>query len=205
MNIYAHKFCVYLTVYRGNKLPPFYIGSSSVDKINNGYKGSVDSIKYGSVWKNEIKINKHLFKTIIISTHKTRKEATQKENKLQKLLNVVKSSLYINMAYAAPNGFFGMDVSGENNPNHNNKWDDIKKEKASKIQKENYIQKSITNCLRCIRNKTIDIKMVKPHIGIKTVIQFLRQNPIQESCLANYPALAQIHQKVTKQRRKIQI
>lgn len=27
------KFCVYCTVYSGNKLPPFYIGSSSVSRI----------------------------------------------------------------------------------------------------------------------------------------------------------------------------
>ena len=30
-------YCVYLTIYTGNKLPPFYIGSTSLKKINKGY------------------------------------------------------------------------------------------------------------------------------------------------------------------------
>ena len=30
-------YCVYLTIYRGNKLPPFYIGYSSINKIKAGY------------------------------------------------------------------------------------------------------------------------------------------------------------------------
>jgi hypothetical protein len=34
-------FAVYLTSYKGNKLPPFYIGSSSVSALNSGYHGSV--------------------------------------------------------------------------------------------------------------------------------------------------------------------
>lgn len=110
-------FCVYLTCYRGNKLPPFYIGSTSIIKINAGYKGSVVSKKYSSIWKQEITANPHLFNTYIISTHTTRRDALAKELTLQKLLNVVKSPMYINMSIAAIDGFFGQDVSGENNPN----------------------------------------------------------------------------------------
>lgn len=95
------KYCVYLTIYSGNKLPPFYIGSSSVDNIiSNGYHGSVKSKKYKEIWDNELLINPHFFKTIIISYHNLRKDATVKECVLQKSLNVVKSPLYINMAFA---------------------------------------------------------------------------------------------------------
>ena len=132
MNIY----CVYLTVYLGNKLPPFYIGSSNIQKVEKGYKGSVTSIKYRKIWENEIKENPNLFKTKIISNHKSRKEATEKENKLQNILGVVKSSLYVNMSVASPNGYFGMDVSGENNPNYNNKWTEEKRKISSETQKE---------------------------------------------------------------------
>lgn len=89
-------FCVYLTIYRGNKLPPFYIGSTSVDKINNGYRGSVLSKNYKRIWKDEIKTNPDLFKTVIISLHDTRKEASDKEAKLQQLLNVISNPLYTN-------------------------------------------------------------------------------------------------------------
>lgn len=108
MNIYV----TYLTIYSGNKLPQFYIGSSLIDKINSGYHGSVKSKKYKDIWKNELKQNPHLFKTKIISTHETRELATAKELKLQKLLNVANSPMYINMAYAAPNGFFGISTKG---------------------------------------------------------------------------------------------
>lgn len=112
MNLY----CTYLTTYHGNKLPQFYIGSTSIKIIRTGYHGSVKSKLYKEIWNSEILNNPHLFKTKIISTHGTRKEALNKEKILQERLNVVKSSMYINQAIATVNGFFGMDVSGKNNP-----------------------------------------------------------------------------------------
>lgn len=108
MSIYA----VYLTTYFGNKLPIYYIGSSSVSKIENGYHGTVTSKKYKSIWLSELKINPNLFKTKIIRTYKTRKEASEVEFRLQKALGVVRSSMYINMATASVNGFFGMPTKG---------------------------------------------------------------------------------------------
>jgi hypothetical protein len=112
------NYCVYLTCYKGNKLPPFYIGSSTIEKIKNGYRGSVSSKVYKNIWKTEIKNNSHLFKTIIISNHDTREEALEKENKFQHALNVVHNNLYINKSYAAKNGFFGRDVKGQFNPRY---------------------------------------------------------------------------------------
>jgi len=44
-------YCVYITIYRGNKLPPFYIGYSTPEKIKNGYRGSVSSRQYKNIWK----------------------------------------------------------------------------------------------------------------------------------------------------------
>ena len=99
MNIYS-KFCVYITFYSGNKMPPFYIGSSSYKILTTGYNGSVCSVKYKDIWKMERKLNPSLFKTSIISYHNSREEAYQKEEKLQKLLNVVNSPMYINCSYA---------------------------------------------------------------------------------------------------------
>lgn len=32
-------YCTYLTSYFGNKLPPFYIGYTTVANINRGYRG----------------------------------------------------------------------------------------------------------------------------------------------------------------------
>jgi len=36
---------VYITNYKGTKLSPWYIGSTSKNKITNGYNGSVSSKK----------------------------------------------------------------------------------------------------------------------------------------------------------------
>lgn len=109
-------YCVYLTSYSGNKLPQFYIGSTSIAKIERGYKGSVSSKTYKEIWKNELKNNPKLFKTKIISYHTDRISATQKENKLHLSLGVVLSPLYANQSNAIPNGIYGQSMRGSNNP-----------------------------------------------------------------------------------------
>lgn len=93
-------YCTYLTVYSGDKLPPLYIGSTSVDKINKGYRGSVSSKKYREIWKCELKENPHLFETQILTTHSTREEALEEEMCYQLEHDVVRSPEYINMAIA---------------------------------------------------------------------------------------------------------
>ena len=112
MNIY----CVYLTIYRGNKLPPFYIGSSSVKIISEGYKGTVKSKKYKEIWKSELKHNSHLFSTKIIYKTFDRKDALNKERFFQKSLNVVSSPLYANMSIAHESHCFGISNVGIDNP-----------------------------------------------------------------------------------------
>ena len=92
MNIY----CVYLTTYRGNKLPPFYIGYSTIKKINGGYHGSVASRNYKAIWRSEQKVNPHLFKTTILTTHGSKAEAMTREQTLQRHLNVIQNPLYVN-------------------------------------------------------------------------------------------------------------
>lgn len=111
-------YCVYLTTYLGNKLPMFYIGSSSIIKISQNYHGSVRSKKYRDIWEYEIKNSPHLFKTKIVTYHETRESATATERRFHMSLNVVKSSMYINLSVASENGFFGMDVCGKNNPRY---------------------------------------------------------------------------------------
>lgn len=109
-------YCVYFTIYFGQKLPKRYIGSCKLENISKGYNGSVSSKKYQYIYELEQKKNKHLFKTRILSLHKTDKEARQKERDLQVKYNVVKSTKYINESLAQPDGYFGRDVSGKNNP-----------------------------------------------------------------------------------------
>jgi hypothetical protein len=101
--------CTYLTTYSGNKLPPFYIGSSYLHKVkHNNYRGSVRSREFRHIWENEILENPHLFRTHIISIHGDREAATQKEYLLQKCVKAPSNSMYINMAYATKNGYFTM-------------------------------------------------------------------------------------------------
>lgn len=117
MNIYKSfipdQFCVYHTTYSGTLMPSNYIGSSSVDKvINKSYRGSVSSKKYKNIWLSELKLHPELFNTEIISYHDTRHNATWKELQIQRIFNVVKNPIFINMSYASPHGYFGMDNSG---------------------------------------------------------------------------------------------
>ena len=134
------QYVVYHTTYSGDKFPANYIGSTSLRKFKSGYKGSVASKNYKSIWDSELKENPHLFSVIIISYHDTRPEATYKELQLQKIFNVVENPLFVNMSYAKPNGFFGKDNSGPNNPMYGKKRDNShlkkpKKEKPVKIKK----------------------------------------------------------------------
>lgn len=89
-------YCTYVTFYRGNKLPPFYIGYSTVDRVNAGYHGSVSSVKYRSIWIKEQQENPHLFVTKILSTFSYRSDAKSAEASLQRNLKVHRNPLYIN-------------------------------------------------------------------------------------------------------------
>lgn len=105
-------YCTYLTIYTGSKLPRRYIGSSTIERINKGYNGSVLSKAYKKIWSSERKENPHLFKTRILSLFETSKEALEAEKNLQIKYEAVKSPNYINMSLAQPNGFFGMSRKG---------------------------------------------------------------------------------------------
>jgi hypothetical protein len=126
-------FAVYLTTYSGAVLPPFYIGSSSIKKIKSGYHGSVKSKKYKSIWEEELKNNPHFFLTKILSFWGTREEALIEELRIQKEHDVVKSGLFINLAFACPNGFFGRDVSGENHPRYGSRGKEVSSETRLKL------------------------------------------------------------------------
>jgi hypothetical protein len=140
MNIYTPtKYCTYITIYNGNKLPPFYIGSTSIKQIENGYFGSVNSKEYKDIWKKEIKHNKNKFKVKIISFHENRYSALIKEQQIQEKLNVVNNPLYTNRSIASINGIFGVSLKKEKNPRYNIKQTNEEiQNRVEKISK-NYI------------------------------------------------------------------
>lgn len=109
-------YCVYFTIYFGNLLPKRYIGSSKIDRVNKGYNGSISSKRFAQIYRDEQKRNKKLFKTRVLSIHKTDKEAREKELELQIKYDVLNDERYMNESYAKINGFFGRNVSGELNP-----------------------------------------------------------------------------------------
>jgi len=109
-----NEFVVYLTIYFGDKLPKYYIGSTSKKKIESGkYFGTVRSKRYRKIFENELKYNINSFSVQILSYHETRKEALEEELRLHKKNNVVKSDEYFNESYASVNGFFGRTLKGE--------------------------------------------------------------------------------------------
>lgn len=90
-------YCTYLTIYSGNKLPPFYIGHSTIERVESqGYNGTPTSKEYREVFVSERSENPHLFKTKIITKHKLRKEATEKEEYFLKRFDVKNNPLYFN-------------------------------------------------------------------------------------------------------------
>lgn len=97
----------------------FYIGSSKTERVKSGYRGSVYSKCYQQIWRTELQTNPNLFKTKILVEYDSQEEAVNKERLLQEKLDVVKSTLYINMSIARKNGFFGRNVEGKNNPMFN--------------------------------------------------------------------------------------
>jgi len=196
---------VYITHYTGNKLPPFYIGSSSERKVINGYNGSVKSKKYKKIYDYEQKENKHLFKTKILSYHKTTEDALEEELRLQKKHLVVKNNKYFNESYAQPNGFFGRDVSGKLNPmygktryvseetkrkisisnmgkTHNDEYKKMMSEKHSKSNNPFYNKK---------HSKESIIKMKKAQKGknngnAKIIEIFNNNDELQFTCKGNF-------------------
>lgn len=118
-------YVVYHITYVGDKLPTKnnshitpqnYIGSTSINRIRDGYMGSVSSKKYKSIWKQELKDHPELFHLEIISYHDTRPEATYKELQVHKLFNVAKNPLFVNMSLAQPKGYFGISNTSPRGP-----------------------------------------------------------------------------------------
>ena len=122
-------FCVYLTVYFGqnNQIPKRYIGSSSIERIKSGYKGSVKSKKYKNIF---FSIYDNC-KTRILSKHETHESAILEELRLHMKYNVVKSDFYFNLSYASPNGYFGKITKGKDHQFYGKKHSDETKRKLS--------------------------------------------------------------------------
>jgi hypothetical protein len=94
------QFCIYLTSYRGNKLPPFYVGSSSTKQIARGYHGSVKSRRYRKIWEAEIEHHPEMFRTQVVALYDTRQEAYDAEERLHRRLDIIKNPMHINLALA---------------------------------------------------------------------------------------------------------
>jgi len=94
------QFVTYLTIYDGDKLPPFYIGSTSAERVERGYHGSVRGLQHGAAWKQELTERPELFDTIILSEHPTREEALAEEQRLHVKHDVVRDPRFINTATA---------------------------------------------------------------------------------------------------------
>ena len=115
-----------------------YIGSTT--KSLECYFGSVSSKQWKSFWKTETKANPQNFQKRIIcnciSNDANRIHLREIERSIQQEQNVVKSREYFNKSLATVNGFMGMDVSGEANPNFGKRRDDNWKMRHQKVMSE---------------------------------------------------------------------
>lgn len=93
-------FVVYITFYRGNRLPPFYIGKTTGSRILKGYNGSVRSDRYKAIWRQERREHPELFRTVILSRFETDEEALSREEFLQRFFDVPNNPMFINMGIA---------------------------------------------------------------------------------------------------------
>lgn len=104
-------YCVYLTTYSGNLLPPFYVGCVRLERIfKENYRGTVTAKEYKKRFISEIKRNPEKFKTHIIKTFNEKKEAFQYEKSLLKRFNVYYNEMYINSSTSCM-------TNNETNPN----------------------------------------------------------------------------------------
>lgn len=108
-------YVTYLTVYRGSRMPMFYIGSTSLKRVEGGYGGTVCSREFKNIWAHERKNNPHLFSTRILSYHNSRPDALARERMLHLSLSVMHNPLYINRSIA---GFHGTSFAGKSNPRY---------------------------------------------------------------------------------------
>lgn len=98
---------VYLIIYHGQKLPPYYIGSTYKNIWESGYYGQPQSKLWKDIFKKEFKEHPELFDRIIIQEHQTRKEALEFELFYQKTYDVINQDLFYNESCATKNGCFG--------------------------------------------------------------------------------------------------
>lgn len=158
------KFVTYLTTYKGHSLPPFYIGSTTIEKANSGkYFGSVKSKKYKEIFEFEVKNHPELFEIQVLSEHDTRKEALAEELRLQKENDAVHSPLFFNESYASVNGFFGRKVFGKDNPAFGRTNKSNTGRTLSKKHREN-ISKGLKGR---IQSETTKNKISNSHKGLK--------------------------------------
>ena len=103
-------FATYITFYKGNKLPPFYIGYCNISNFEKGYRGTVSSKEYKQIWIKEIKEHPELFKTKIIKTFQTKIEAKEHEVYLHEKFQVHTNPMFINKSKATRD-FYVVDYS----------------------------------------------------------------------------------------------
>ena len=179
MKYLSRTYCIYITFYKGNLMPPFYIGKSFVERINNGYHGSVNSMKYKSIWLKELKNNPRLFKTIILKTFDDERDALLSEEKIHIQFDVARNPMFINMANS--NKFFYTEITNEYRQlcrermlkfKHTNE----SKEKISKAHKGKRLTNENKNKLKKAWSSNPDRKKtlanMASQIGTKEIIQY---------------------------------
>lgn len=158
-------YCVYLTVYKGNKLPPFYIGQTSITKISKNYHGSVKSKQYKQIWEQELVENNYLFETKVLKKFDIRKDALAYEEYIQRAFNVHTNPMFINKAlsnkaFVCADHNYVSERMKRNNPNKNG----MSIEHRRKISESNKGKKMSREAVELTRASKIGKKHTREHV-----------------------------------------
>ncbi|AKE44688.1 HNH endonuclease [Sinorhizobium phage phiM9] len=99
----SKEWCVYVIIYLGDKMPPFYAGFTRVSNMIDGYHGSVSSEEWEEIWRSEINQHPQLFRRKIIRTFSTKKEASDFEIEFLTHFDARRSHLFVNKTNGAKN------------------------------------------------------------------------------------------------------
>lgn len=120
-------FCVYVITYSGRDMPQFYIGYSSVLKIEKeNYHGSVSSRAWKELWNKTLEDYPELFRRKVLKTFGSREEAYEYEKEILKHFNAAKSKLFVNKSNGGT-----IVCKGENHPKYGYKPSEETRKKIS--------------------------------------------------------------------------
>lgn len=177
-------YCTYITIYSGNRLPPFYLGATTIERIQKGYRGSVRSKRYQQIWDDEVRYNAKAFKTKIIKIYNSQQEARDAERRLITGLNAVLNPLYINLGNFPhiPQPYCDEKERSRRSASAKAQWEDpIMRDKMLKAIRKRVAMPEIKQS----RSKAAKLRFANPKLRAKISAALTNKPKTAEHCLNN--------------------